>query len=117
MMTFIPPRLRKPAVYALAGVLFAAAWQGEFRFRTRQDGHWVYEAVDRQLLNHPDEIVSAAREVLAKLRAEPAAAKARAMTWPARSATCWMDSPCGTVEVQMVQSGTSFWISALVRPS
>ncbi|HJY95679.1 MAG TPA: hypothetical protein VJ371_12040 [Streptosporangiaceae bacterium] len=26
MMTFIPPRLRKPAVYALAGVLFAAAW-------------------------------------------------------------------------------------------
>ena len=26
MMTFIPPRLRKPALYALAGVLFAAAW-------------------------------------------------------------------------------------------
>ena len=26
MMTFIPPRLRKPAVYALAGGLFAAAW-------------------------------------------------------------------------------------------
>jgi len=26
MMTFITPRLRKPAVYALAGVLFAAAW-------------------------------------------------------------------------------------------
>jgi hypothetical protein len=26
MMTFIPPRLRKPAMYALAGVLFAAAW-------------------------------------------------------------------------------------------
>jgi hypothetical protein len=26
MMTFIPPRLRKPAVYTLAGVLFAAAW-------------------------------------------------------------------------------------------
>lgn len=26
MMTFIPPRLRKPAIYALAGVLFAAAW-------------------------------------------------------------------------------------------
>jgi hypothetical protein len=25
-MTSIPPRLRKPAVYALAGVLFAAAW-------------------------------------------------------------------------------------------
>jgi hypothetical protein len=26
MMTFIPPRLRKPAVYALAGLLLAAAW-------------------------------------------------------------------------------------------
>src|SRR5215469_17904962 len=26
MRTFIPPRLRKPAVYALAGGLFAAAW-------------------------------------------------------------------------------------------
>ena len=26
MMTFIPPRLRKPAVYALGGLLFAAAW-------------------------------------------------------------------------------------------
>ena len=26
MNAFIPPRLRKPAVYALAGVLFAAAW-------------------------------------------------------------------------------------------
>jgi hypothetical protein len=26
MMTFIPPRLRKPAIYALAGGLFAAAW-------------------------------------------------------------------------------------------
>ena len=26
MMTFIPPRLRKPAVYVLAGLLFAAAW-------------------------------------------------------------------------------------------
>ncbi len=26
MMTFIPPRLRKPGVYALAGLLFAAAW-------------------------------------------------------------------------------------------
>ena len=26
MMRFLPPRLRKPAVYALAGGLFAAAW-------------------------------------------------------------------------------------------
>ncbi len=26
MMTFIPPRLRKPGIYALAGLLFSAAW-------------------------------------------------------------------------------------------
>jgi TfoX/Sxy family transcriptional regulator of competence genes len=58
------------------GLLFAAAWEGEFRFRTRQDRRWVYEAVDRELLGRPDELVSAAREVLARLEAEPAAARA-----------------------------------------
>jgi TfoX/Sxy family transcriptional regulator of competence genes len=57
------------------GLLFAAAWEGEFRFRTRQGGHWVYEAVDRELLGRPDELVSAAREILARLEAEPAAAR------------------------------------------
>jgi TfoX/Sxy family transcriptional regulator of competence genes len=59
------------------GLLFAAAWQGEFRFRTRQGGHWVYEAVDRELLDRPDELVSAARGILAALAAEPAASRAR----------------------------------------
>lgn len=49
------------------GLLFAAAWEGEFRFRTRQGGHWVYEAVSRELLDHPDELVSAARRNLARL--------------------------------------------------
>jgi TfoX/Sxy family transcriptional regulator of competence genes len=58
------------------GLLFAAAWEGEFRFRTRQGRHWVYEAVDRELLSSPDELVRAARGALARLRAEPAAAKA-----------------------------------------
>jgi TfoX/Sxy family transcriptional regulator of competence genes len=59
------------------GLLFAAAWEGEFRFRTRQGGHWVYEAVDRELLARPDELVSTAREILARLKAEPAAARVR----------------------------------------
>ncbi len=59
------------------GLLFAAAWDGEFRFRTRQGGHWEYEAVDRKLLDRPDELVSAARANLARLKAEPAAARAR----------------------------------------
>jgi hypothetical protein len=58
------------------GLLFAAAWEGEFRFRTRQGGHWIYEVVDRELLGRPDELVSAARGILARLEAEPAAARA-----------------------------------------
>lgn len=59
------------------GLLFAGAWEGEFRFRTRQGGHWVYEAVDRELLGHPDELASAARQILARLEAEPSAASKR----------------------------------------
>jgi hypothetical protein len=51
------------------GLLFGAAWDGEFRFRSRQDGHWIYEAVDRELLERPDELVSAARVNLTRLRA------------------------------------------------
>lgn len=51
------------------GLLFAAAWDGEFRWRTRQDRHWVYEAVDRDMLDRPDDLVSAAREIIARLRA------------------------------------------------
>lgn len=55
------------------GLLFAAAWKGEFRFRTRQEGHWIYESVDRALLGRPDELVRSARTVIATLAAEPAA--------------------------------------------
>lgn len=57
------------------GLLFAAAWEGEFRFRTSQDHHWIYEVVDRELLGRPDEIVSVARGILARLEAEPAVAR------------------------------------------
>ena len=52
------------------GLLFAAAWEGEFRFRTRQGRRWIYEAVDRELLDRPDEIVGLARGILARLEAE-----------------------------------------------
>ena len=55
------------------GLLFAAAWKGEFRFRTRQEEHWVYEGVDRAMLDRPAELVTAARTVIATLAAEPAA--------------------------------------------
>jgi hypothetical protein len=62
------------------GLLFAAAWDGEFRFRSRQDDRWKYQPVDPDLLNRPEDLVTAARAVLAKLAAEPvtkAANKAR----------------------------------------
>jgi TfoX/Sxy family transcriptional regulator of competence genes len=62
------------------GLLFAAAWDGEFRFRTRQGRHWVYEAVDRELLDRPDELVRAARSTLARLEANPASRKASKRT-------------------------------------
>jgi len=59
------------------GLLFAAAWDGEFRFRTRHGRRWVYQAVDRELLDRPDDLVRAARSNLAKLETDPASAKAR----------------------------------------
>jgi TfoX/Sxy family transcriptional regulator of competence genes len=55
------------------GLLFGAAWDREFRFRSRQDGHWLYEAVDADLLHNPDLLVSAARQVVATLELEPLA--------------------------------------------
>jgi hypothetical protein len=57
------------------GLLFAAAWDGEFRFRTRQGRQWVYEIVDPELLSRPAELLTAARTVLESLEREPAAAR------------------------------------------
>jgi hypothetical protein len=66
------------------GLLFAAAWQGELRFRTRQEGRWVYEIVDRPLLERPEELVAAAREIIARLEREPAARARKRGSGPAR---------------------------------
>ena len=62
------------------GLLFAAAWDGEFRFRTRQGGRWIYEQVDRGVLDRPEELTAAALKVLATLEAEPAARARRPRT-------------------------------------
>ena len=59
------------------GLLFAAAWDGELRFRTRQGRHWIYEIVDREMLERPDELVIAARKTLERLEREPAAREPR----------------------------------------
>jgi hypothetical protein len=55
------------------GLLFGAAWDGEFRFRSRHEGRWIYEAVDADLLQNPELLVSSAREVIATLELEPLA--------------------------------------------
>jgi TfoX/Sxy family transcriptional regulator of competence genes len=65
------------------GLLFGAAWEGEFRFRTREGGRWIYEAVDRGLLDQPDTLVAAARVAIARLRTEPAATVKRRRSGPA----------------------------------
>lgn len=59
------------------GLLFAAAWDGELRFRTRQGRRWIYEIIDREMLGRPDEMVIAARKILERLEREPAARKPR----------------------------------------
>lgn len=56
-----------------SGLLFAAAWDGEFRLRARENGRWIYSAVDRELLTDPDRLVRLARDAIAKLELEPAA--------------------------------------------
>jgi TfoX/Sxy family transcriptional regulator of competence genes len=53
------------------GLLFAAAWDGEFRLRTRGDGRWIYTAVDHDLLSDPDQLVRVARANIARLELEP----------------------------------------------
>jgi hypothetical protein len=47
----------------------------------------------------------------------PGAADARAITRRTRSATCSTVSPFGTGVAQMDQPGSSFWMSAVRRPS
>jgi TfoX N-terminal domain len=89
-------QIRLDAEYALAGLedvdvrrmfsgwgfyyrdlLFAAAWEGRFRFRHRRDGHWVYEAVEPALLQDEEELIAAARRVIRELESEPAARRGR----------------------------------------
>lgn len=68
------------------GLLFGGVWEGEFLFRTRQGGRWVYEPVGRELLDQPDILVAAARAAIAKLRTEPAATVKHRRSGPAPTA-------------------------------
>lgn len=49
------------------GLLVAAAWDGAFRLRYREDGHWVYKPVDDSVIDEPSILVSLVRDRAEKL--------------------------------------------------
>jgi TfoX/Sxy family transcriptional regulator of competence genes len=50
------------------GLLFAAAWDGAFRFRHRRHGQWVYDPVTPALLDDHGALVAETYATLAVLR-------------------------------------------------
>lgn len=52
--------------FYIDGLLVAAAWDGAFRLRHREDGHWHYRAVTDEMVDDPAALVPL---VLARERA------------------------------------------------
>jgi hypothetical protein len=50
------------------GLLFAAAWEGEFRFRTRQGRHWIYELLTESCWGTPTSLSALRAGSLRSLR-------------------------------------------------
>jgi hypothetical protein len=44
------------------GLLVAAAWDGAFKLRYRENGHWVYRPVDDSVVDEPATLVALVRE-------------------------------------------------------
>jgi TfoX N-terminal domain len=59
------------------GLLVAAAWEGAFRLRYREDGHWVYRPVDGSAVDDPSLLVGLVRDRVAQLSGEPHAQRPR----------------------------------------
>jgi hypothetical protein len=59
------------------GLLVAAAWEGAFRLRYREDGHWVYRTVDGSAIDDPSLLVGLVRDRAAQLSDEPGARRPR----------------------------------------
>jgi hypothetical protein len=57
--------------------LVAAAWDGAFRLRYRENGHWVYKQVDHSVVDEPSLLVPLVRDRAAALAAEPASRRRR----------------------------------------
>jgi hypothetical protein len=56
--------------FYIDGLLVAAAWDGAFRLRYREDGHWVYRPVDDSAIDEPSVLVARVRDRAAKLSQE-----------------------------------------------
>jgi hypothetical protein len=63
--------------FYIDGLLVAAAWDGAFRLRYREDGHWVYRPVDDSAIDEPSVLVAQVRDRAAKLSQEPDARRPR----------------------------------------
>lgn len=59
------------------GLLIAAAWEGAFRLRHREDGHWVYRPVEDSVVDDPSSLVDLVRRRASELAKEPLARRRR----------------------------------------
>ena len=59
------------------GLLVAAAWDGAFQLRYREDGRWTYRPVDPAAIDDPAALVALVRERGAQLARDPAARRRR----------------------------------------
>ncbi len=63
--------------FYLDGILVAAAWEGAFRLRYREDGRWIYRPVEPATLDNPMALVALVRERAHHLAREPSAGQRR----------------------------------------
>jgi hypothetical protein len=63
--------------FYIDGLLVAAAWEGAFRLRHREDGHWKYKAVDDAIVDEPSALVPLVLARAEALSREPLARRRR----------------------------------------
>lgn len=63
--------------FYLDGLLVAAAWNGAFRLRHREDGHWVYKAVEDSVVDDPAALAALVRGRAEELSKDPLARRRR----------------------------------------
>lgn len=63
--------------FYIDGLLVAAAWDGAFRLRYREDGRWFYRPVDDSAIDESSILVARVRDRAAKRSQEPDARRPR----------------------------------------